>query len=1169
MTATIFAPRLQAQDAGDNKEQDRQPVSNTKAESIDDIFRSVFGKERPAIGENDYNTLIEGVNMGAYRIAPDDRDEEGWVEADFVANVLAGAITEEASVKIRQLTNGRDKIPFRMLRQMGLEVTFDKAQLVLRIGIPLEIRAVRDLNIRSRRGRGNVEFAKEADIAASASFRAGITIVEDSAIIDKTFNRFAADIDLALNIKGAVLTADLRYDSIRNRKFTRGDVRLSYDDRSRLIRYELGDLTVARRPFQNAPRIAGISAARNYAINPYLNIRPTSQQSFELERPARVQVLLNGSPVRSFDLPSGRYNLRDLPLVASAGNDIELQINYGSGQVETLSFPAFYDLELLAPGLLDFAVNVGLPFRDDNGIRRYDDSDYNGTAYARYGISPTLTTGVNWEGSRDFDLLGGEIVWASPIGTFAVNASTNIRKAGIDDSKLTMQYRWRDTDPSRERAIDGLLSLTGKDYRTLNEIFSGAFTAVEAKVRASQKFGPRTRAQISAGYENFRIADGDSYYIGFNVSRQFRFGSIYAGAEYRKSPERSGPAVRFGLSIPLGRSSLTASYMSEDNAARIEYNRLGSVGVDSWNFGAGADRRNGADRQFARAAYLGNRFEAGVQQIARNYFSNNSRRDLRTEVTFGSALVMADGQFAISRPVRNNFAIFKVNEKAGDYNIAVEPRTGFGSSETRYSGYSGALGPAVITSLTPYFNRSVQVDAPDAPAGTSVGGQVFELSPGLRSGYSLTVGTAANVSVVGNMVDKDGDPLVYISGNAILQDGGKNANEKMLAKMPSRYSPTPRAASSWKVLRLAGLTGSLSIWVTGKLSTIWKSQRIRPDYIVLEIMYFLTWMFQPKGVKKMNRFSGFRGIISGTFLMCGSVYSGAAMAQNDVLDTGTGPCEMHLNAENSVDWRGSYGRGYEVFDNSPSYESFTISVSKEGGPCDFFLTASPIGAPAAGQLTGPEGSLTYDILKTTNGPSFLNADFLGSQLSRIEGRFGSGSGAYSGALFVTVPTGQFVRGGTYSGQALIRLFRDDLNGPELIAETPVAILAPVASVLRVRSDSFGNGNRETSIDFGDLSLPSSHNIDFEITSNADIAVSFQSANSGKMAHEFGGPSIGYDITLRGEEIDLSQQVATRRLNYRGDDQSQSMPVEISVIPPGGIPPAGRYSDTLMVTFTAD
>ena len=772
LAAPVAAYQQTAPDAdSNNPATDTEPES---PESIDDIFKSVFGKERPTLAESEYVVLIEGINVGEYLVTPDSKNTEGSVEANFVANILAPSTIEEKAQILRNLTNGRDKIPFAMLRSHGLDVKFDSAQLVLRIDIPVDVRTVRDLNLRKYRKRGDTDLAQQADFSGYVSFRAGATFVEDSALTDTGFYRFAADIDVAVNILGVVATADLRYDSIRARKFSRGDVRLTYDDRNSLIRYELGDLSVGRRPFQNAPRIAGFSAYRNFSINPYLNIRPTSEQTFELDRPARVEVLVNGSAVRSYDLRSGRYNLRDFPLVASAGNDIELRINYGSGEVEIRSFPAFYDLELLAPGLVDFALNFGVPYRDDGGLRRYDTNDYNGTAYARYGINSTLTAGVNWEGSRGFDLIGAEMVWASPIGTFGINASTNIRKAGIDDSKLTLQYRWRDTDTSRERSIDGVISLTGKDYRTLNQIFSGSFVAKEAKLRVGQKFGPRTRAQISVGYEDYRIANGDSYYVGLTVSQQFRFGNVYAGVEYRKSQEHNGPAFRIGVSIPLGNANLTSSYMSEDNAARIEYNRLATVGVNSFGFSAGADRRNGADRQFGRANFLGNRFEVSAQQIARNYFSNNARRDLRTEVNFGSALVMADGQFAISRPVRNGFAIFKADEKAGDYQIAVEPRTGFGSSETKYSGFSGALGPAVVTSLTPYFNRSIQVDAPEAPAGTSLGGQVFELSPGFQSGYSIKVGNAANVSVVGNMVDKEGNPLVYISGEATLLNASKD-----------------------------------------------------------------------------------------------------------------------------------------------------------------------------------------------------------------------------------------------------------------------------------------------------------------------------------------------------------------------------------------------------------
>ncbi len=304
-------------------------------------------------------------------------------------------------------------------------------------------------------------------------------------------------------------------------------------------------------------------------------------------------------------------------------------------------------------------------------------------------------------------------------------------------------------------------------------------------------------------------------------------------------------------------------------------------------------------------------------------------------------------------------------------------------------------------------------------------------------------------------------------------------------------------------------------------------------------------------------------------IMLSSANSAPAAAQNDALAPAEGPCEMELSVDNSVDWRGPYGRGYEVFGNDESFETVNISVRKEGQPCDFFLTATANGAGGQASLEGPDSRLSFDVLKTTNGPSFLSSDLFGSQLSRIEGKFGSGRGGYSGALFVSIPTGQFVRGGKFTGQALIRLFRDGVNGPELVSEAPLAILAPVASVLEVRSDLFPEGVRETGIDLGDLSVASRRNVDFEISSNADISLTFQSANNGKLAHNAGGPGINYNLMLRGEQLDLAGQPATHQLAYSGNNQSQSVPLEISVPAPHGLPAAGQYNDTLTVTFTAE
>lgn len=778
--------RAQAQEIAPPPDASAPPATKDSApppsdpQSVDELYKSIFGKERPDTDDGIYGVLIDGIYVGDFEVKPAKKGEDGAVSSAFVQNILAKVLIGDAIAGMAQLAENRPMVPFAELRALGMTVEFDPAQLVLKIGIPLENRAIRDLQLRGMRRRGEIETAEQADYSGFVSVRSGVTIVEDSRLTDRGIARFATDIDAVLNIKGVVLSGEFRYDDTRTHAFSRGDVTLSYDDRDNLIRYEVGDLSIGRRPFQTAPRIGGIGAFRQFGINPYLNFRPTPQQGFEIDRPARVEVVVNGSTVRSYDLPAGRFNLRDFPIVSSAGNDVELRIRYASGETETRIFPAFYDLELLAPGLIDFAVNVGLPYDDRDGVRRYNDKDYNGIAYFRYGLSPTVTAGLHWEGSRAFDTLGAEIVWASPVGTFGANVATNIRKFGSNDSQISLQYRWRDANPDRERMVDASVVFTGEDFKTLDQIFSGTFVTSQVRVRAGQKIGPDTRFHVYGGYEEYREFDEATLYAGVEVSHQFAFGSVAIGGEYRDGPDENGFAFRIGFSIPLGRASTSGSYSSRDNAARVEYNHLSSVGVGSFGYNFGAERRDGSDRQFVRASYIGNRFEGSVQQTGRNYFSNSDQRDFRTDINVGTAIVMADGHFGISRPVRNSFVIVKADKNAGAYQLAVEPRTGFGATGTSYSAYSGTFGPAVVPSLSPYFDRVVQIDAPDAPAGTSLGGQVFVVNPSNKSGFVLIVGNAGNVSVVGNMVDRDGDPLSYITGEATPVDANAEGDGKSI-----------------------------------------------------------------------------------------------------------------------------------------------------------------------------------------------------------------------------------------------------------------------------------------------------------------------------------------------------------------------------------------------------
>lgn len=276
-------------------------------------------------------------------------------------------------------------------------------------------------------------------------------------------------------------------------------------------------------------------------------------------------------------------------------------------------------------------------------------------------------------------------------------------------------------------------------------------------------------------------------------------------------------------------------------------------------------------------------------------------------------------------------------------------------------------------------------------------------------------------------------------------------------------------------------------------------------------------------------------------------------------------CRLEVRVENDVEWRGLYGRGYEVFDHGDEFEVVPITIRHEGAGCRYFITASLVTAGGENFLAGPQDRLQFDLLRDPNGPSVLSPDFAGNQLSRIAGVFRTGTSAVSIPLYVAVPAGQFVRGGSYQRQALIRLFKDD-NGPEMADEASVGIAVPVASVLKVESIDAGPGVKDLTVDLGDLTQGSRQTLTFAIRSNANVMARFESANNGALKHSAGAPSIGYHATLAGVPVDLTGTGWQSLAVFGQNEMSVPLDFTVSPQPHAG---AGDYSDLVTVTFRAD
>lgn len=293
--------------------------------------------------------------------------------------------------------------------------------------------------------------------------------------------------------------------------------------------------------------------------------------------------------------------------------------------------------------------------------------------------------------------------------------------------------------------------------------------------------------------------------------------------------------------------------------------------------------------------------------------------------------------------------------------------------------------------------------------------------------------------------------------------------------------------------------------------------------------------------------------------------SPSVLRAQDFLDTED--CRLELRIDNNVDWNGPYGRGYDVFDGEESFEIVSLFIRHEGAACDYFLTGIVEDGGGTQSLLGPAGRIAFDVLVQPSGPSVLSPDYFGDQLSRLRGRFPRGAGSQQVTLYVAIPAGQFVRGGTYSGRAVFRLFEDELGSPQLADQDVLGIIVPVASALRVESREAGPGGRDLTIDLGNLGGGADRTLDFTIASNAAVTAEVASANRGELAHFASAPGIGYRLWMGGRQFDLSQPFARQRMELPGSAAS-AMPLRIVVDPQPGAA-AGAYSDTLTVTFVVD
>lgn len=688
------------------------------------------------------------------------------------------------------------------LNDQGLNLTFDPAALELVLGLDAEARLRRTIPLGYDAPPEQPDEDRSSPFALALSYQGALDYQHVGET--KGLRRPRVSLDLDGRLLSVAFENRFGYDGNEEDSFKRQASRLIYDQPGRSLRWTAGDQVATAASFQSIVDVAGIGLSRlqqTYEAGRSLAAR--TSRSLTLRSAATVEIYVNGLPSRTVQLSAGTYDLTDLPLTSGA-NDIQIVVQDESGDRQVIAFDFFSDVDLLSPGVSEFDFQAGIRAPFINGERDYEGQRPVATGYYRRGLTNTLTGGLNFQLAEAAGQVGVEGTFANALGLVDIDLSaSNISDYGSGFA-ARLQYRYVQDMPSQRGARRLDLSLEHRserfggveDFPQLNRFswigsarytqpltptmtfnvgadYSRARRGVDedrygGSLGVSWQMDPRTAVSARVTYQNQDFSGRENLGIGLTAIRRFGFGT-YATASAETADERYRIGFAHAPRNPLDSFGYTAQLLSQ----------RGVVGLD------GLVNYNGNRGDIALAHQT--TFDEDGELLAQT-----------TSTRVSGTIAYAGGKVAAGRRINGGFAIIDTHETLGDAVVVVGGRR----PEERQA-QSGLFGPALV-SLGSYSRQSMIYDVPDAPAGYDLGEGLVRVYPWLHSGFTVTVGSAYNVTATGVLLDAQGQPLTLRSGIARSVTDPDAPPQSLFTNRTGRFGVSGLSAGTWRMTFIDG-----------------------------------------------------------------------------------------------------------------------------------------------------------------------------------------------------------------------------------------------------------------------------------------------------------------------------------------------------------------------------
>jgi len=575
------------------------------------------------------------------------------------------------------------------------------------------------------------------------------------------------------NFSSGVLYNGSNETSYSHEKWVRLESKWQYVDPEKVRIYTLGDFISNSSDWGSSVRLAGFQWSSAYTQRGDIVTSALPQFSGSAALPSTLDLYVNQQKIYSGLVPSGPFDIKQLPFIS--GNEVTLVTTDATGQQIITKKPYYFSSKILAKGINEFSVDVGVP-RYNYGLysNDYDDATFASGAI-RYGYSNSLTLSGGAEASTD---------GLSNVGT---GFAKNLFGVGVINADLAASQYKDENGYSALVGLEGRISKNISFNTSYRKVFDNYFDLARVSqirylkenqitsepqnylsysaladeiIRAGINYNFYAGYGVYVGYNQIKYSDNSYKLLSANLSGSLNKNWGFYSSAYKDYENHKDYGIYFALRYTPSTKVNSITSFSNDSGKttyRQEVNGFSDPHIGSFGWGGYVERDQDAHTNNAsiygsyraRAAYLTGRY---------NRIGDNDQVALSAT----GSLVAAAGRIFAANEIGDGYAVVT---NAGPQSQIINGGINLGTTDKS--------GRFLIPSLMPYRENHIYLDPSYLPLNWNVKSTDQKTVVGYRQGTLVDFGAHQVISGLVRIVDKNNTPL--LPGYSVRINGQQDA----------------------------------------------------------------------------------------------------------------------------------------------------------------------------------------------------------------------------------------------------------------------------------------------------------------------------------------------------------------------------------------------------------